>query len=154
MNERLAHIAELVLAGKERLFLVDLKVSGKSGPQKVVVLIDGDRGVGIDDCSKVSREMAAIIEEQDLISGKYILEVSSPGVDSPLKLPRQYPQHIGRKLKLNLNDGQEIKGMLKEVSESSVSVEKEAKKKDKESRAEIVEIPFNNIEKAKVLISF
>ena len=143
-----------MLAGKESLFLVDLKVSGKSGPQKVVVLIDGDRGVGIDDCSKVSREMAAIIEEQDLISGKYILEVSSPGVDSPLKLPRQYPQHIGRKLKLNLNDGQEIKGMLKEVSESSVSVEKEAKKKDKESRAEIVEIPFNNIEKAKVLISF
>lgn len=154
MNERLAHIAELVLAGKESLFLVDLKVSGKSGPQKVIVLIDGDTGVGIDDCSKVSREMAAIIEEQDLISGKYILEVSSPGVDSPLKLPRQYPQHIGRKLKLNLNDGQEIKGMLKEVSESSVSVEKEAKKKDKESRAEIVEIPFNNIEKAKVLISF
>lgn len=143
-----------MLAGKERLFLVDLKVSGKSGPQKVVVLIDGDRGVGIDDCSKVSREMAAIIEEQDLISGKYILEVSSPGVDSPLKLPRQYPQHIGRKLKLNLTDGQEIKGMLKEVSESSLSVEKEAKKKDKESRAEIVEIPFNNIEKAKVLISF
>lgn len=154
MNERLAHIAELVLAGKESLFLVDLKVSGKSGPQKVIVLIDGDTGVGIDDCSKVSREMAAIIEEQDLISGKYILEVSSPGVDSPLKLPRQYPQHIGRKLKLNLTDGQEIKGMLKEVSESSVSVEKEAKKKDKESRAEIVEIPFNNIEKAKVLISF
>lgn len=142
------------MAGKESLFLVDLKVSGKSGPQKVIVLIDGDTGVGIDDCSKVSREMAAIIEEQDLISGKYILEVSSPGVDSPLKLPRQYPQHIGRKLKLNLTDGQEIKGMLKEVSESSVSVEKEAKKKDKESRAEIVEIPFNNIEKAKVLISF
>src|SRR5690606_31902539 len=123
----------------------DLKVSGKSGPQKVIVLIDGDSGVGIDDCSKVSREMAAIIEEQDLISGKYILEVSSPGVDSPLKLPRQYPQHIGRKLRLNLTDGQEIKGMLKEVSESSVSVEKEAKKKDRESRAEIVEIPFNNI---------
>ncbi len=142
------------MAGKESLFLVDLKVSGKSGPQKVIVLIDGDTGVGIDDCSKVSREMAAIIEEQDLISGKYILEVSSPGVDSPLKLPRQYPQHIGRKLKLNLTDGQEIKGMLKEVSESSLSVEKEAKKKDKESRAEIVEIPFNNIEKAKVLISF
>ena len=57
---------------------------GNVGNQKVLVLIDGDEGVNIDDCSKISRKVGPILEEGDFMPGKYLLEVSSPGLDHPL----------------------------------------------------------------------
>lgn len=153
MEEELKNIVEESLKSREDLFLVDVKISGKSELQKISILIDGDRGVGIDDCSMVSRYVSSQLDEKYLISEKYNLEVSSPGIDNPLKIRRQYHKNIGRKLKLILNDGKEIKGELIEVQDDSISINREVKI-DKKTALEAMTVPLNNIKKAKVLISF
>lgn len=153
LEEKLKNIVEDALKSREDLFFTDIKISGKGGLQKVSILVDGDQGVSIEDCSKISRAVAAKLDEENLMSGKYNLEVSSPGVDNPLKTTRQYNKNIGRQLKVTLIDGGEINGVLREVTETSISMEKEVKI-NKQLSTEVTEVPFNNIKKAKVLISF
>lgn len=102
--------------GDETLFLVDLVVSSAKNSQKVLVHLDGDEGVNIDTCAEISRQLGNILEEEDLFSGSFTLEVSSPGLDLPLKLQRQYHKNIGRNIKVLTQDNMTRKGLLKEVT--------------------------------------
>lgn len=150
--EAIESIVAEIVGEREDLFLLEVKVSGHSGAQKIVVLIDGDKGIGVDDCSKISRRLGAILEEKDIFNGKYTLEVSSPGIDTPLINPRQYQKNIGRKMKVNVG-GQEHIGALKQVNTTSIVVLAE-NKINKKIEIKEVEIPFETIDKAKVLVSF
>jgi len=138
-----------IISSDTELFLVKVILKGNSGNQKLIVLLDGDNGVTIDQCSTVSRELSGMLEEQDLISGKYFLEVSSAGLDFPLQSVRQYRKNIGRSLKVFLLDGKDISGELKEVTEDNIVLEE---KKKKESIQH--DIKFNEINKSMVLVSF
>ncbi len=130
----------------ENLFVVDISIStGRS--QKVTILLDGDNGVSIDDCSRVSRAVGHEIEERDLIKNSYTLDVGSPGVDTPLKSERQFRKNTGRKLKVKLSDGSTVKGVLHSVDQDSIEL---ASKKGKEKSR----ITFNDIEWAKVQVTF
>ena len=83
-------------------FVVEVKISPDL--KRIGVALDGDTGVDIDFCAAVSRELGNELETlEDL--GAYVLEVSSPGADAPMKLLRQFPKHVGRELKVVLNDG-------------------------------------------------
>ena len=138
----------------ESFFLVDIIVKGAAGGKmKVLILLDGDEGVNIDDCADLSRAVGMRVEAEDLIEQAYILEVSSPGLDHPLKLKRQYANNVGRKLKLQLTDGKQITGKLVEVGEQEIGFEKEVKEK-KKTVHQLVSIGFDEIEKANVLVSF
>ena len=75
---------EIIINEFPELFLVDLTVTGVSGNQRVLVLIDGEAGLPIESCSLISRKLSNRIEEEDLIDGAFNLEVSSPGIDRPL----------------------------------------------------------------------
>ncbi|MEO1256534.1 MAG: hypothetical protein AAFY41_16830, partial [Bacteroidota bacterium] len=97
-EEKIKEIVENSLQGSKDLFLVDVKLKGNVGNQKVLIFIDGDQGISIDQCSKISREVASVMEEEDFIKGKYTLEVSSPGLDFPLSMHRQYVKNVGREL--------------------------------------------------------
>lgn len=153
MAELKDKIEELVLKHLNKdLFLVELKVSGGKNPQKVTVLIDSDKGVSIDECASVSRSLSADIEELELIDGKYILDVSSPGVDQPLKLQRQYQKNIGRNVKVLTLEGEEVKGKLKSVNDEGVTLSRKPSKKVKEAVEDF--IPFDRIKYTKVIISF
>lgn len=66
------------------------------------VYIDSPRGVGIEDCAKVSRQLGAILDVENAILGQYELEVSSPGLDRPLFTLAQYQKYRGKKIKLRL----------------------------------------------------
>jgi len=91
-----------------------------------------------------------------LIKDAYNLEVSSPGIDQPLLLKRQYAKNIGRNLKLQLVEGGEKIGTLENVTDEEI-VFKEEPKKSKGKKVvpiESVNIPFGNIQQAKVQISF
>ena len=135
-------------------FLVDIIVKGTGGGKmKVLILLDGDEGVNIDDCADLSRAIGMRVEAEDLIEQAYILEVSSPGLDHPLKLNRQYANNAGRRLKLQLKDGKQITGKLVEATEEAISFEKEVKEK-KKTVHQLVTIGFDEIEKANVLVSF
>lgn len=105
------------------LFLVDFKLKGTQGNQKVLVLIDGDQGVTVDACGKLSRSIGGKMEEEDILSGKYILEVSSPGLDFPLQVNRQYPKNIGRSLSIKRASGQVTEGVLVEVMEEGIRLD-------------------------------
>lgn len=88
-------------------FLVDVVVRGRSGSIVVEVYLDGDNGIGIRELAAYSRELGFVLEAEDVIRGKYDLNVSSPGEERSLLLPRQFPRHKGRKLEIVLGEGEQ-----------------------------------------------
>ncbi len=143
--------AELCIENKS-IFLVDVNVKGNAGHQKVLVFIDGDESFGIDECSAISHRLGDILEEKQWITENYTIEVSSPGVDKPLKFLRQYPKHIGRDMEIVMKDKARLVGKLAGVdAEFIIIVPAEGKQKNKEKDAQ-VKLAFSEIEKAKVLV--
>ncbi len=131
-------------------FIVDVSVSGARNSQKIVVMIDGDHGVDIDVCASVSRKLSAQLDEMDVFEGNYFLEVTSPGVDYPLKIQRQYQKNIGRKVKVYLTSNKTIEGQLIDANNDHICIRKENKKEG------IVEskISYTELVKTIVQISF
>lgn len=140
-------------------YLVDLTLSGN----KLAVFVDTDTGVSLYMCQQISRFLEERIEAQGLLPEKYVLEVSSPGTDRPLSGARQYRKHIGRTLKVHVLDPENeesrviLQGKLTAVDEQGIRIEyeevrREGKKKIKENV--IRDIPFSEIDKSFVLISF
>lgn len=151
-----AEITEMAvsLLTKPDLFLVDTVISGNKVQKKIVVIVDGDQGVTIEDCASISRGLSAKLDEKSLIEENYTLEVTTPGVDMPLQLRRQYLKNVGRSLKVTLADKSIVKGKLTQVTELNIVLAVEEKEKKKKSEEKKVELPFNSIDKALVQISF
>jgi ribosome maturation factor RimP len=82
------------------LWGLEFHSNGKN--QMLRIYIDSENGIGIDDCSGVSRQCAAILDVEDPIQSEYQLEVSSPGIDRPLYKLDQFARYIGHKVKLQL----------------------------------------------------
>jgi ribosome maturation factor RimP len=140
----------------DRIFIVEVNVSASKLRQNITILLDTDEGIKIEECASISRRLAHVIETNELIKDAYNLEVSSPGIDQPLTLTRQYVKNIGRNLKVQLKEGGEKVGALENVTEDSI-VLKEEPKKTKGKKAdpqESLTIPFEQIKQAKVQISF
>lgn len=135
-------------------FLVNVIIAGVKSVPKITVWVDGDEGVGIDTCAEISRKLGKQVEDRELIPTAYTLEVSSPGIDQPLKLFRQYKQHIGRKLKVTLKDGTTKTGTLTQVQEDSILLAAEKKTKRKNETEAPAEIMLVDIDKTFVLVSF
>jgi ribosome maturation factor RimP len=137
----------------ESHFLVDIVISGQNGPKKVLILLDGDEGINIDDCAKVSRKVGFIIEEEQIIEEAYRLEVSSPGLDHPIVMLRQYVKNIGRNVRVTTHEGEQHEGILIDASEAEVQIEEE---KGKGSKKEVNEVafPFDQIKKTEILVKF
>ena len=145
-------MAEGFLTNNEH-FIVDVIMSSENGPSRILVLLDGDNGVTIDDCVSLSRAIGHELEENELMESKYTLEVSSPGVDFPLSSERQYLKNIGRSVKIYTNDGKDFIGILKEVSESVIKLDKEVKK-GRKITFEPTELPLGEVKKTIVQVSF
>jgi ribosome maturation factor RimP len=153
LKGRIEELVEGRLQGSE-YFLVNVLIAGGKSVPKIIVWLDGDAGVSIDKCAEVSRWLSKRIEDDNLIESAYTLEVSSPGIDQPLKLFRQYKQHLGRNLKVSLTNGSTKTGKLEEVKENSIVLTETVKGKKKENLNPVTEIDTKDIEKAFVLISF
>ncbi|MGN6397770.1 MAG: ribosome assembly cofactor RimP [Mucilaginibacter sp.] len=151
IEKRVKELVEEKIADKPNLFLVDVKFHSNG---KLIILVDGDNGIGIDDCVAISRHVGFHLEEENAIETAYNLEVSSPGIDTPLTLPRQYTKNIGRTLGIKMADGTKREGKLNGLTEDAILIEEI--KKEKGKKAEIVEsvIPMDKITETKVLISF
>jgi ribosome maturation factor RimP len=134
-------------------FVVDVILS-KHKPYKVTVILDGDHGITIDDCSLLSRAISEDLDNIDLIKDNYTLEVGTPGLDQPLKLKRQYAKNIGRELKVHKKDKTIVQGRLKETADEKIVLEIEVAGKGKKKEFTQSEIPFSEIEKAIVIVSF
>ena len=143
--QKLIFELELIIDEFPELFLVDLTVKGVSGKQLVLVVIDSESGLSIEMCSLINRKLLTKIEEKDLIEGTFNLEVSSPGIDKPISLPRQYKKNIGRKLEVETLDGEIFEGELKKIEEQTIALY---------LKERVETIFLDKIKKAKVLISF
>jgi ribosome maturation factor RimP len=151
IEKRVKELVEEKIADKPNLFLVDVKMHSNG---KLMILVDGDNGIGIDDCVAISRHVGFHLEEENVIENAYNLEVSSPGIDTPLTSLRQYVKNVGRSLSIKMADGTKREGKLSGITEDAIVVEEKIKEKGK--KAEIVEsvIPIDQITETKVLISF
>jgi ribosome maturation factor RimP len=138
----------------ENHYVVDVQVIEKGVKPQVKILIDADEGLKIDTCAKVSRKVGNEIEESELLPEAYVLEVSSPGIDYPLGSERQYRKNIGRKIKVTLIDNKEIEGELVEVDSLAIQLEVKTKLKGKKATEEKTSIPWEQIKKSIVLVSF
>ena len=105
------------------------------------------KGVSVDDCGEVSRQISAMLDVEDPIQERYNLEVSSPGIDRPLFDLSHYQQQLGQRLRLRLRKGIEKQrnfvGVLKSIEGESLCLLLE--------KGEEVQIPFSDIDKANVI---
>ncbi len=108
----------------------------------VTVYFDSDQGVTLAQCTVLSRRLNALLEEAGFDDPSFSLEVSSPGVDKPLMLWRQYPKHIGRQLKVLRTDGEEIQGILTAVNDETLTLDAEISLDKSEIRESYVQIRF------------
>jgi ribosome maturation factor RimP len=151
IEKRVRELVEEKIADRPNLFIVDVKMHSNG---KLMILVDGDHGIGIDDCVAISRHVGFRLEEENVIESAYNLEVSSPGIDTPLTSIRQYVKNIGRNLAIKMDDGAKREGKLSGITEDAIIIEEKIKEKRK--KAETVEsvIPISKITETKVLISF
>src|SRR5688572_14905420 len=150
LNVEIRRIAESKLIPGQ--FIVDIVASGRPGQRKISIIVDADQGMDIDACAELSRQVSKTLDETSLVSDAYLLEVSTPGVDQPLKLKRQYVKNVGRRLKIKLQD-KTLEGKLTEVGEDNITLVQEVGSGKKQESVPVL-IPLAAIEKAFVLVSF
>jgi ribosome maturation factor RimP len=138
----------------DEIFLVDVHIKGKPGNLKIQVFIDGDQSVNVDECSKISRKLTNDLEEKDMIDGRYLVEVSSPGVDRPLKLIRQFSKHIGRELAILTKNNKKYQGELLDVLNDEIEISIKSSKIKKELDSDSLKLPVTDIEKSTVVLRF
>jgi ribosome maturation factor RimP len=142
---------EELLADQTHLFIVNVKVDIKNN---IKVFLDGDAGISIGECTATNRHLYKFIEEETLFTDNdFSLEVSSPGVDEPLLLNRQYIKNIGRSVEVLLKDGNKIEGKLLEAKENSIAIEVTTGK-GKKAIIEQKELPIEDIKSTIVQINF
>lgn len=136
------------IAEKLNFFVIDINFRGDSRKKIIEVFVDAEKNIDADNLAEISREINSIIEEQDIIQQAYRLDVSTPGVDRPLKFLKQFPKHINRNFEVTYKTGDEIKT----INGKLLSVEREELTFLSDKKEFLIE--FNNITTAKVIISF
>ena len=132
-------------------FLVSIKIKPTNNFK---IFIDSDMGMSIEKCVRYNRKLYAQIEEKAFFpEGDFSLEISSPGIDEPLKLHRQYLKNIGRSVLITFKDETQDEGKLLEVTETDIIIEKTTGKGKKAETKQLV-IPFDNIKTTTVQIQF
>jgi len=133
------------------IFLVSIRVKPTNNYK---IYLDADGGLGIEKCIKINRALYKKIEEMGMYpDGDFSLEVSSPGIDEPLKLLRQYKKNIGRNVEVTLPDDSKKEGLLKEVTDETFTIEQVEGKGKKAVVLDTV-LNFAAIKQTKVLIKF
>jgi ribosome maturation factor RimP len=149
--EAIAQMMNGLLEQEPAYFLVEITIKPTNN---IKVFLDSDTGVVIEKCVAFNRQLYKLIEESELYpAGDFSLEVSSPGLEEPLKLHRQYVKNVGRLVEVTPVEGTVLTGVLKEVGEAQITlVEEKGKNKKKEILEHI--IPFDNIKTTKIQIVF
>ncbi|MFQ5673658.1 MAG: ribosome maturation factor RimP [Nitrospinales bacterium] len=146
--QSVAEIIEPVVHG-ENLELVDVEFKKEGKTWYLRVYIDKERGVSIEDCRNVSHQIEDLIEIENIVSRQYILEVSSPGLDRPLKSKRDFLRNQNRRIQLTvfapIHGRKDFRGVIQGIHEQSLVLQVEGSD---------LEIPLEKIAKAKLVIDF
>lgn len=140
---------EPLLADKPEYFLVDITIKPTNN---IKVFVDADNGASIDKLVSLNRQLYPLLEASGLFpADDFSLEVSSPGLDEPLKSPRQFQKNIGRKVEVTLLDGTVLEGKLLSFNETEILVEETIGKKKEIKQTNI---NLSEIKHTKVCIVF
>ena len=145
------NIKELLepILSEKNLELFDIEYKGQGQKGILRVFIDKEKGVTIDDCTIISRELGTLLDVHEVIPGSYTLEISSPGLTRALKKPGDYIRFKGKKIKIktieDIEDKNVFLGKLLDFVDDTVSIE--------DSGVNYL-IPFQNIEKANLELDF
>lgn len=152
LKDKVKELLDGALKEDESLFLIDFSIKGGN---KITVVLDGDQGVTVQDCMRVSR---AIEHNLDREEEDFSLEVASAGAASPLVLPRQFKKNIGRKIQVDtLEDS--FEGNLTSVTDETIVLEWKAREPKPIGKGKVTvqkrkEIDFSDIREAKVVLKF
>jgi ribosome maturation factor RimP len=152
MDSRINDIISLVeTIVTDPYFLVSAKIKPTNN---IKLFLDGDQGITIETCVKINRQLYKLIEEKAWYpEGDFSLEVSSPGIDEPLVLHRQYLKNIGRKLEVTFTDNTIKNGTLISVTDQDFTIEVVVGKGKKAEKIQ-VQIAFTTVKEAIVQVSF
>ena len=149
--QAIEHYLNALLADNPSHFLVDIWIKPTNN---VRVFIDADEGIPLSVLIKYNKSLYKIVEESGVLpADDFSLEVSSPGLDEPLKINRQYKKNIGRFVDVLMNDGTKKEGKLLEVANEGIKIETE---KGKGKKKEIMQdsILFDHIKNTKIQVKF
>ena len=150
-TQKLIQLSEPVVAG-QGYELVDLEF--KNEPQVagwvLRVFIDKASGVSLDDCASVSRELSAVLDVADAIEIPYSLEVSSPGLNRPLKKAADFARFVGKKAKIRTRHP--VGEARRNFSGTLVGVDGDKVKIDVGDQ--VCEVPVDDVEKANLVYEF
>lgn len=135
------------------VFLVRMKPM--NGGPYYALQIDTDSGIGIDEISRIHRQLRELTELESSLPNGMDFDISSPGVGEPLVLQRQYSQNVGRTVKLTTTDGQAIKGTLVAVRDDDFDIEHKQRVEGKKKKATVTTtFTYDQVQKIKVLVTF
>lgn len=147
LKENIVKISDEIVRNSN-FFIVDILFRGDQRKRIIEIFVDGEKNVSAEDLAEISREINRVIEEKDLIKESYRLDVSTPGVDRPLKFLKQFPKHLSRNFEITYyvdKEEKKITGKLVEINGEELTFLSEKNN---------LLIEYKNITKAKVLISF
>lgn len=151
-EKKVKDLVDEALALNETLFLVDLNISTGN---KIKVTVDGDNGVPLSECIRISRNVEHNLDRE---AEDFSLEVTSPDISQPLLMKRQYQKNIDRILKVKTND-EELEGKLSKVDDETIELTWKVREpkpigKGKVTVQKIATVNFKDIKQAKVKIVF
>ncbi len=152
LKDKVKELLDGALKEDELLFLIDFSITAGN---KIKVVLDGDKGVSVQDCMRVSR---AIEHNLDREEEDFSLEVASAGAASPMVLPRQFKKSIGRKIQVDILEGS-FEGNLTSVTDDGIVLEWKAREPKPIGKGKITvqkkkKIDFSEIKEAKVILKF
>lgn len=129
--------------------LVDVEYRGAGQGAVLQIFIDGPDGITLEDCSAVSHQVSGVLDVEDPIPGEYNLEVSSPGLDRPLRREAHFEKYAGEQIKVKMQKGFQgrlrMKGVLKGLVDGQVSLEVDG---------DLHSLPIDKIESARLVPEF
>ncbi|MEV6398629.1 ribosome maturation factor RimP [Streptomyces sp. NPDC051907] len=150
-SERLRGLLEPLVSAAD-LDLEEIEVSRAGRRRMLRIVVDSDEGVELDACAELSRVVSEKLDETDAMGeGEYVLEVSSPGADRPLTQHRHYLRAVGRLVKFQLADGEELVARILTVDDEGLDLEAPGVKGRKPTARRLA---FADIAKARVEIEF
>lgn len=152
LKNKVAELLADALTEDGSLFLIDFSISSD---HRIKVVIDGDQGVTVQDCIKISRAIEHNLDRDEV---DFSLEVASAGATAPLVLPRQYKKNIGRKMQVETLEDR-FEGNLTEVTDKGIVLEWKAREPKPIGKGKVTvrkkkNIDFSGIKEAKVILKF
>jgi ribosome maturation factor RimP len=147
MDATVTRVWELAapLVDREGMEIVDIefRYEGSRGGKILRLYLDKEGGPKVDDLSRVSHQLSELLDTQDVVPGTYTLEVSSPGINRPLKRPEHFARFVGKRIRVRTRDRidgrRSFLGTLQEVLENRITLKQEGAQ---------YQIPFSVIEKS------